>query len=830
MEFLNHPTRHLFFTGKGGVGKTSVACAVAVWLSDQGKRVLLVSTDPASNLDEVLGTRLERQPTPILSIPHLFAMNLDPEQAAADYREKMIGPYRTLLPAAAITSMEEQLSGSCTLEIAAFDEFSRLLGDASATAPFDHVLFDTAPTGHTLRLLTLPSAWTGFMEKNSTGTSCLGPLAGLQAQQALYQQTVKALSDEVQTTLVLVTRAEHAAFREAARTSNELQALGVSNQHLVINAVFRATDHLDPYAMAMQSRCDNALREMPLPLQQLPRTVLPMTVGGLLGAASLRRLISHSENHEHQTSTPPLTHKAAEEHTTAPTSLPPLSSLMDDIAAPGHGVILAMGKGGVGKTTVAAAIAVALADRGFDVLLSTTDPAAHIAAAVAGENRANLTVSRIDPAAETAKYSQEVLRTAGAGLDAAGRALLEEDLRSPCTEEIAVFRAFAEAVAQGTRRFVVLDTAPTGHTVLLLDSALAYHREVTRQASGMPESVEHLLPRLRDPELTRVLIVALPEATPVHEAAQLQRDLRRAGINPFAWVINQCFTPLQVSDPLLVQRRMQEARYLAEVTQEYSQRTAMIAWQRNAPVGPSALRQVMTFESLTSEHGTIKHEHTLTQGKIMTHTLHPELQSYVTSRLNEASLISDERKAELRQLSGYVTQCRQQNRPARLTFVCTHNSRRSHLTQIWAQVGATVFGLDHVQTFSGGTEVTACNPRTVAALQRAGLVITTPDASVSNPLYSVSWSKECSPLVCFSKVFNQSPNPVSDYCAIMTCSHADQHCPVAIGCDLRLAIRYEDPKISDDTPQEAATYDERCRQIARKMLFAMSNAKTSVRE
>lgn len=825
MEFLNHPTRHLFFTGKGGVGKTSVACAVAVWLADQGKRVLLVSTDPASNLDEVLGTRLQRQPTPILSIPHLFAMNLDPEQAAADYREKMIGPYRSLLPAAAITSMEEQLSGSCTLEIAAFDEFSRLLGDASATAPFDHVLFDTAPTGHTLRLLTLPSAWTGFMEKNSTGTSCLGPLAGLQAQQALYQQTVKALSDEAQTTLVLVTRAEHAAFREAARTSHELQSLGVSNQHLVINAVFRATDASDPYATALQSRCDTAVSEMPPALQHLPRTVLPMTVGGLLGAASLRQLVPRRAGEKIPMASESAVPTLSGERTAELISLPPLSSIMDDLAAPGHGVILAMGKGGVGKTTVAAAVAVALADRGYDVLLSTTDPAAHIAAAVAGENRANLTVSRIDPAAETAKYSQEVLRTAGAGLDAAGLALLEEDLRSPCTEEIAVFRAFAEAVAQGTRRFVVLDTAPTGHTVLLLDSALAYHREVTRQTSGMPESVEKLLPRLRDPELTRVLIVALPEATPVHEAAQLQRDLRRAGIEPFAWIINQCFTPLRVSDPLLVQRRMQEARYLAEVTQEYSKRTAMIAWQITAPVGPSALRQAMTFGTGTSETHETNERKISNQEKFMIHTLHPELQAYVTSRLNETSFISDERKAELRQLSDYVTRCRLENRPARLTFVCTHNSRRSHLTQIWAQIGASVFGLDHVQTFSGGTEVTACNPRTVAALQRAGLVITTPDASVSNPLYSVSWSSNSPPLVCFSKVFNQSPNPVSDYCAIMTCSHADQHCPVAIGCDLRLAIRYEDPKVSDDTPQEAATYDERCRQIAREMLFVMSETR-----
>ena len=593
MEFLKHTTRNLFFTGKGGVGKTSVACAAAVKLADAGKRVLLVSTDPASNLDEVLGTPLQHHPTPIPSIPHLWAMNLDPEKSAAEYRERMVGPYRTLLPAAAIASMEEQFSGSCTLEIAAFDEFSRLLGDATATAEFDHVIFDTAPTGHTLRLLTLPSAWSGFMESNTTGTSCLGPLAGLQAQQVLYQDTVKALSDPAITTLILVTRAEATAFREAARTSGELQALGVANQHLVINALFRATDINDPYAIAMQRRSDKAIAEMPEMLQSLPRTSIPLTAGGVLGVEALRSLGQPASPASFIPSTS-ASNVPAIDRANLPKSL---STMIADLAAPGHGVILAMGKGGVGKTTVAAAVAVAFAERGLEVHLSTTDPAAHIAAAVAGETYPNLTVSRIDPVAETAKYSQEVMTNAGAGLDVAGKALLEEDLRSPCTEEIAVFRAFADAVAEGTNRFVVLDTAPTGHTVLLLDSALAYHREVTRQTSGMPEAVENLLPRLRDKQFTRVLIVTLPEATPVHEAAQLQRDLRRAEIEPYAWVINNCLSPLNVTDPLLVERQKHEAKYINEVVTEQATRTALIAWQIEPPVGPEALKRAMQADA-----------------------------------------------------------------------------------------------------------------------------------------------------------------------------------------------------------------------------------------
>jgi len=596
MEFLDHPTRNLFFTGKGGVGKTSVACATAVRLADAGQRVLLVSTDPASNLDEVLGLTLGNHPTALPALPTLFAMNLDPEKSAAEYRERMVGPYRGLLPEAAVKSMEEQFSGSCTLEIAAFDEFSRLLGDPTATEEFDHVIFDTAPTGHTLRLLTLPSAWDGFMEQNTTGTSCLGPLAGLQAQQQLYKESVKALSDASLTTLVLVARAEASALREADRTSGELAELGVENQHLVINGVFHAIDASDPYAVALQQRGAAALAAMPDGLKSFPQTILPLSPNGVLGIEALRRLAMPQS-----AVTDDLTYDPAEDAVKRVEGLPLLSELIDDLVAPGHGVILAMGKGGVGKTTVAAAVAVAIAERGFEVHLSTTDPAAHIAAALNDEGLPNLSVSRIDPAVETAKYSAEVLGRAGKNLDQQGKALLEEDLRSPCTEEIAVFRAFADAVAAGTDKFVVLDTAPTGHTVLLLDSALAYHREVTRQASQMPEAVEQLLPRLRDPHFTRVLIVTLPEATPVHEAAALQNDLRRAEIEPYAWVVNQVLSPLPLLDPLMKQRQVHEQKYLREIKETQANRLAIVPWQLEPPIGLHELRKLTHHPLATSQ-------------------------------------------------------------------------------------------------------------------------------------------------------------------------------------------------------------------------------------
>lgn len=575
MDLVDRAPRHLFFTGKGGVGKTSVACATALAFAARGQRVLLVSTDPASNLDEVLDTALGAEPRPVAGAPGLFALNIDPEAAAHAYRERMVGPYRGVLPDAAVRSIEEQLSGACTVEIAAFDEFSKLLGDAGATAGFDHVVFDTAPTGHTLRLLALPAAWTGFLESNVGGTSCLGPLAGLRAQQALYDDSRRALVDSDRTALVLVSRAERSSLAEAERTRRELSALGITRQELVLNGLFRATLRDDPVARALEERGRAALAEMPEGLSRLPRTELPLLPFGLVGVAALRALFAPVLESPTETIGEALLDE--DEASAGPAPAPrSLAALVAELAQAGHGVVMTMGKGGVGKTSVAVAIAVALAQRGHAVHLTTTDPAAHVQAAVGGPVP-GLTVGRIDPAAETRAYTAEVMRTAGAALDAPARALLEEDLRSPCTEEIAVFRAFARTVDEGERGFVVIDTAPTGHTLLLLDAAETYHREVLRKLSEVPDEVRRLLPRLRDAAFTRILLVTLPEATPVHEAAQLERDLARAEIRPFAWVVNQSLTPLAVTDPVLVRRRAHEARYLREVAAR-SPRVAVVPW------------------------------------------------------------------------------------------------------------------------------------------------------------------------------------------------------------------------------------------------------------
>lgn len=575
-------SRYLFFTGKGGVGKTSLSCATALRLAEAGKRVLLVSTDPASNLDEVLETTITQHPTPIPSVGGLDALNINPAEAAAAYRERLIGPMRGILPEAALRSMEEQLSGSCTVEIAAFDEFAGLIGDPASVAAYDHIVFDTAPTGHTLRLMSLAKVWDQFLDDNQSGTSCLGPLAGLEKQRAIYEAAVATLTNPQLTTLVLVSRPQRASLREAQRTSNELKLLGVAQQQLVINGTFTTDCPHDLVAQTMQKRGFRAMEQASEFIGSLPSFLVPLKAINILGVAGLRKLLEMETSDV--TSFPKKEWQAP--------AMSRLSEIVDALEKNGRGVIMTMGKGGVGKTTVAAAIAVSLAQRGHAVHLSTTDPAAHVAQTLDGKME-GLTLSKIDPAVETAAYTTKVMAEQSAHLDDSARALLEEDLRSPCTEEIAVFRAFAREVAKGEKGFVVLDTAPTGHTLLLLDASEAYQRELERQTgASQPEEVLRLLERLRDPQYTSMILVAVPEATPIHEAAALQEDLRRAQIEPFAWVMNQSLLRCGTCDPLLMRREEAEHRYLTEVTQKHAKRVALLPWQAEEPVGVAALLEL----------------------------------------------------------------------------------------------------------------------------------------------------------------------------------------------------------------------------------------------
>ena len=584
-------THFLFFTGKGGVGKTSVASATALRLADEGRTVLLVSTDPASNLDDVFAMVVGTSATPVPAAPRLAVMNIDPEAAAAAYRERMVGPYRGVLPPTALRSMEEQLSGACTVEIAAFNEFTSLLAEHDVVARYNHIVFDTAPTGHTLRLLTLPSAWTEFMATNSTGTSCLGPLAGLEAQRAQYAATVQALADSARTTLVLVSRPDESALREAARASGELSLLGITNQRLILNGVFTAPTGGDTVAESLAERQRAAMDGMPDALRTVPTTAVPLVATDLTGVPALRAFAGLTNSTGSGDATTASASSVDERLATSEQVSAngfDLADLVASLESAGHSVIMTMGKGGVGKTTLATAIAFALAERGHTVHLTTTDPAAHLLETLGADRPAALTVSRIDPVVETARYSDEMIAAAGV-LDDESRALLEEDLRSPCTEEIAVFRAFAQVVDEARGSFVVLDTAPTGHTLLLLDAAESYHREVARSTGVVPEAVRALLPRLRDPRFTRILLVTLAEATPVYEAGRLQDDLRRAGIEPYGWVVNASLAASGTTHPVLAARAELEWPQLRRVQEVLATHSWVVPWRANPLVGAEAL-------------------------------------------------------------------------------------------------------------------------------------------------------------------------------------------------------------------------------------------------
>ncbi len=581
MLFLDNAPRFLFFTGKGGVGKTSIACASAVQLAGAGKRVLLVSTDPASNVGQVFGISIGNQITPIPAVSRLDALEIDPQAAAQAYRDRIVGPVRGVLPDAIVKGIEEQLSGACTTEIAAFDEFTALLTDAALTADYDHIIFDTAPTGHTIRLLQLPGAWSGFLEAGKGDASCLGPLAGLEKQRSQYKAAVEALADPLRTRLILVARAQAATLREVARTHQELAAIGLTQQYLVINGVLAEQDTAsDALAQAIHQREQAALAAIPSELQALPRDMLRLKPFNLVGLAALQQLLTDSQ---------PSPDSAPSAASTLPA--PSLADLVDGIAADGHGLVMLMGKGGVGKTTLAAAVAVELATRGLPVHLTTSDPAAHLAETLDG-SLPNLSVSRIDPHAETERYRQQVMTTKGASLDAAGKALLEEDLRSPCTEEIAVFQAFSRIIREAGRKFVVMDTAPTGHTLLLLDATGAYHREVSRQMGDKGLHFTTPMMQLQDPRQTKVLLVTLAETTPVLEAANLQADLRRAGIEPWAWVVNNSVAATQVSSPLLLQRANNERGEIEQVATRHATRFAVVPLLQQEPVGVQRLQQL----------------------------------------------------------------------------------------------------------------------------------------------------------------------------------------------------------------------------------------------
>lgn len=557
-------TKYLFFTGKGGVGKTSIACATAVALADAGEKILLVSTDPASNLQDVFGVSLNDAGVAIAEVPGLVVANLDPLTAAAEYRESVIGAYRGKLPDSAIQNVEEQLSGSCTVEIAAFNAFSEFLTNAEKAEKFDHIIFDTAPTGHTLRMLQLPSAWSGFISESKHGASCLGQLSGLEDKKEMYKKAVHTLADSRLTTLIFVTRPETAPIREAQRASHELEALEIRNQVLVINGLLETYDVNDAVETALFKKQQSAVQEIPHNLVKQSVTMVPLRAYNITGLDNVRQLLSYSG------------------YTTAVSTLQrpdayALSDVVDEIEESNKKVIFTMGKGGVGKTTIAAAIALGLHRKGRKVRLATTDPADHLNLVIGQQE--GISVSHIDEKGELKKYQEEVLTKARQTMPEDDLEYVKEDLRSPCTQEIAVFRAFADIVAKSRDEIVVLDTAPTGHTILLLESTQNYNQQIENSGGAVSDAEKELLPRLKDSNETEVIIVTLAETTPFYEAKRLLDDLKRAGLAVRWWVINASYSMADTKSDFLRAKATAELQWIHEVDNISDGQYAIIPWK-----------------------------------------------------------------------------------------------------------------------------------------------------------------------------------------------------------------------------------------------------------
>ena len=554
-------TPYLFFTGKGGVGKTSLAAATAIALADSGNAVLLICTDPASNLKDVLETEITEKITPVEGVTGLHAVNIDPQKSAEAYRQRAISPLQDILPQKDLDRIREELSGACTTEIAAFDEFARYIAGDGEKTPYDTIIFDTAPTGHTLRLLELPAAWSSYIEENPDGASCIGPSSALKTNQARYQKVVERLQDPQITTIYLVTRPDTSALKEADRSGRELHEMGLSNQELLINGLYEPLDDSDPFALKVSAMMRQTLEEMPERLKGFRHHHFPLRPWNLLGIEKLREVFQPLDRDQISKDSKAVSAEASV------SALPGLQQLVDDLAdGADHGLIMTMGKGGVGKTVIASAIALKLAEKGYPVHLTTTDPAAHISDYLEGLSLPeHLEVNRIDPHAEKEAYITKILKQKGGRKSEEELQLLREDLESPCTEEVAVFHAFSRAIQQARRKFVVVDTAPTGHTLLLLDTTGSYHREVIRNSSLERVPLKTPLRYLQDPEFTRLLVVTLPETTPVSEASALQQDLRRSGIEPYAWIANQSMSASGLRDPLLKMRAAAEKPLLERI-------------------------------------------------------------------------------------------------------------------------------------------------------------------------------------------------------------------------------------------------------------------------
>ena len=581
-------TQYLFFSGKGGVGKTSMACVHALRMAEEGKKTLIVTTDPASNLADVFEQEIGHQITPIAELDNLWAMEIDSDQATQEYIDRAMAPIRAAFPEQMVQVMEEQMSGPCTSEVAAFDRFTDFLDNGSPDqAAFDVVIFDTAPTGHTIRLLELPAEWSHSIDEASAGSgqTCIGPAAAIQDAKHKYERALAAMRNSEQTRFVFVLHPEAISIKETSRAIGELSKLEIGNYSLIVNSVI-PPQVIENELFAARSRMQKVYLAQIESQLSYPTTFMPLLAGEIKGIQRLRQVGKIFFDGD----TPQNTFTLDALETQDEALLSPVDVVRERIQPNGHHrMVFFAGKGGVGKTVASCITAVWLAQQGHKTLLLTTDPAAHLGDVLDSpvgdeiqpiEGQPNLWAVKIDPKAAADKYKTRILEDARQrGRPPEAIATMEEELNSPCTEEIAAFDKFIEYASQDDWESVVFDTAPTGHTLRMLELPMDWSKQIDVKVFGSVDAnaaddvtkqrFGKVIDRMRDANQSTFAFVMYPEATPILEAYRAVEDLSMVGIEPSLVIANMVIPPDQASTDFSRARRNMQEKYLLDMMDRF---------------------------------------------------------------------------------------------------------------------------------------------------------------------------------------------------------------------------------------------------------------------
>lgn len=575
-------TQYLFFSGKGGVGKTTMACATAVHYAEKGQKTLIITTDPASNLADVFETEIGHKITP-LGVPNLWGMEISPEKATEEYRERILSPMREVMPDDVMKVLEEQFNSPCTTEIASFDRFVDFIaGDPSNNGErYDIIIFDTAPTGHTIRLLELPVDWSKHIEESAkgSGNTCIGPVASIQESKKRYDEATGLLGDPVRTKFIFVLQPEKTSIYETKRSSEELKTIGVKTIELIINGILPREVCEHPFFQKRYEMQQQYLKKIE-EVFHVPKKLIYQRDGEIKGIDRIRNIASDLFGINE-----------ASFQLESKAKLKPASFIMGfdpilNLILP-HGqtrAIFFTGKGGVGKTTVSCITAYYLASRGYKTLLLTTDPASHIGEVLEQkvddriqkvEGVDNLWAVIIDQKRAVEEYKQRILNEAKQKYSEDMLTAIREELESPCTEEMAAFEKFMNYVESDEYDLVIFDTAPTGHTLRLLELPFDYSEQVglmvttTEKSEGVKSEtqkrLDRIIARMKDPDRSVFAFVVYPESTPVMEAYRAMLDLKEAGIPTQFVVANQVLLPEYCTNEYFSRRRLMQEKYLAEI-------------------------------------------------------------------------------------------------------------------------------------------------------------------------------------------------------------------------------------------------------------------------